>query len=796
MNFRPYTVIVPLAFFLCGAVGTGFLYRMIERNEQHRVRLETEITAEQMRLRLEAWIDSRTALVEHLGIGQFRDATDIKDNFRHHALTFIDLNPGIQALNFIDQQWVIRQVVPAASNAPALNKNLHAHPDTGVVFSLQKSADTGQLTGTSIINLLQGGKGFATYHPLTNQQGTTFGFVNGVFRIQQLVDACLYEKVLRNRFSFHLVDDNGDSGYTHQTSGESLAQTWQVKTPVRFVDRNWQLYVTPDAGYLARSRTSADEIMAVLGMLLFAGLAILLRVSLQRQEALRRSQAKYRLLVENQIDLVVKLDPQGNHLYVSPSYCETFGRSESELLGTNFLPLVHPDDRDLLRAAMDELSRPPHRSYVEQRSLTKNGTAWQAWTNSAVLDADGKLEAITSVGRDITRRRELEEQLGFSRKMQAVGQLAGGIAHDFNNLLQSMLGNLQFVIEDTQPTGQTASDLNEIEQGIGKSMTLTRQLLAFSRKQELQAQRDDLNAVVESTLEQFRRTLRSSISVVFQAGDTVVPVRIDRGQIEQIVLNICENARDAIVGSGSITISTATRTVDPDFCRRHPELQPGEFATLTVEDSGHGMPPEVQARIFEPFYTTRDVGAGTGLGLATSYGIVKQHDGTILVTSTVGEGARFTVLLPLAQDFDTSHSRSKALPPTGNGETILLAEDEISVRELAVRVLERANYKVLVAEDGEQAVAVFSEHQASIDLVMLDMVMPKMNGREARDAIVAIRPVVPILFASGYDPATLEDEGLTDDNLNLLMKPYGIRDLLHKVDKTLNAHQPPDILES
>ncbi len=269
-----------------------------------------------------------------------------------------------------------------------------------------------------------------------------------------------------------------------------------------------------------------------------------------------------------------------------------------------------------------------------------------------------------------------------------------------------------------------------------------------------------------------------------------LPVQIDRGQVEQIVQHLCDNARDAIATTGAITVSTSARTLDAEFCVKHAEIRPGRFAAMTVQDDGHGMPPEVLERVFEPFYTTREVGAGTGLGLATIYGIVQQHHGTILATSTVGEGSCFTVLLPMAA---VAEKLPAAEPPgatTGNGETILLAEDDVSVRELAVRVLKRAQYIVLTAEDGQEAIEVFSANQDKIDLVMLDMVMPKKNGREVRAAIVALRPDVPVLFASGYDPATLEGEGLTAEGQEILMKPYGIRDLLRMVRKILDQKPP------
>ncbi len=790
MSTRPASIIIPVLFFVIGIGGTSFLYQLIQTNETQRLRLETEITTEQVRMRLEAWIDSRTSLAEHLSAGQFIDRADIEEKFPLEASAFVELYPGIQALNFIDRQWVIRLVVPPATNAAALNKDLHDHTGAGVVAAIQRAEDNKQATRTPVIELLQGGKGFATYHPLTDTSGNWLGFVNGVFRIRELVDACLYEDVLRDRFAFVLMDSDGAEAYAHRWQNNAHTDKHSITIPLRVVDQDWYVHLAPHAEYLADASTSADEVMAAVALLMITGLALLLRVSLVRQETLRQSQAKYRLLVENQIDLVVQLDPQGCFLYVSPSYCEAVGRREDELLGESFLPIVHVDDRDQTLAALAELEKPPHRSYVEQRAITATGEVWQAWTNAAVLDKDGRLTAINSVGRDVTRRRELEDKLALSSKMQAVGQLAGGIAHDFNNLLQSMLGNLQFVVQDIKPSGQTADDLNEIENCIEKAMVLSRQLLVFGRRQGLAPRREDLNDVVKITLDQVQTTLRSSIKLVFSPLREAIPVQVDRGQIEQIVQNLCDNARAAIATEGKISISTSIRRVDNEFCEKHPELQPGAYAMLVVADNGHGMSPEILVRIFEPFFTTRAVGDGTGLGLATIFGIAQQHKGTILASSTEDLGSDFTVLLPLVDtDIEEPAPRKSQEPNTGNQETILLAEDDHGVRDLAIRVLKRANYNTLTAEDGLKAVEVFTANQETIDLVMLDMVMPKMDGREVRERIRELKPEMPIMFASGFDPATLMADGPPIDERDILMKPYGISDLLGKVREVLDREQ-------
>ncbi len=786
MKARQKAAWIPGLFFLLGVLGILALHMMVKKSEKERIQLETQITAEQIRIRLEAWIDARVAVVQHLGNKQFIDQEDIETLFAEQAQHLLDLYPGILAINYIDDYWVIRIVVPEATNLPALDQDLHHHPNASVVNSLTRAEQTGEIVSTTVIDLLQGGKGVATYKTLLDKNDLALGYINGVFRITMMLDTCLAEANLRERFRFRFVEESGAIAYLRSDGGTGEEWEFAFNLPVRIADRRWILRLAPTSRFLADSRNRADEIMALTGLVLVALLALLLRAFLLRQAALRESQTKYRLLVENQNDLVVQFDRDGRFLYVSPSYCQIFGKTEEELLGRDILPLVHEDDHETTARSLASLPEPPHRSYHEQRVMTSEGWRWLAWSNRAVLDAAGKMEAVTAVGRDITPRRKLEEQLIQSQKMQAVGLLAGGIAHDFNNLLHAMLNNLEFVCQEFQPEGQTRQDLEQVRRGVDKAMTLTRQLLAFSRQQVLQPTSLDLNAVIEDMLQMMRRMIDVSIAIEFMPATDSVRIHADRGQVEQIFMNLCVNSRDAISGTGTITVRTETREIDAAFCEHHPDAKPGKYGVLTVEDTGQGMAPEVLERIFEPFFTTKEVGQGTGLGLASIYGIVRQHDGLMLVESEPGHGTIFTVFLPRSEKEVTSVGKTPRKLPVGGDETILLAEDNIDVRNLAVRVLEKGGYKVLVAADGDEAVEVFKEHEDEVDLVMLDLVMPRLGGREAGELIRRIRGGIPILFASGYDPTSVGKEIRDLDRADLLMKPFGIPELLGKVREILD----------
>jgi PAS domain S-box-containing protein len=777
---------IPGLFFLLGILGILALQGIVRQSENEQIDVETQITAEQIRLRLEAWIDARVAVVQHLGNKQFIDQNDIDALFAEQAQHLMAMYPGIQAINYVDDYWVIRIVVPEAANLPALNQDLHHHPNPGVREALQLAADSGGISSTGVIDLLQGGIGFVTYQALLVKSDLALGFINGVFHITTMLDDCLAEDNLRDRFQFEFCDESGAIVYLHSAS--STDQDWEHGTiiPVRIVDRDWTLKLAPSASHLAEHKTLAATILAVTGLVLVTLLALLLRAFLLRQEALRDSQAKYRLLVENQNDLVVQIDDQGCFHYISPSYCEVFGKSEDELLGHNILPQVHPDDREALDRSLVALQGPPHHSFHEMRFMTKDGWRWLAWSSRAVLSDKGELEAITAVGRDVTARRKLEEKLIQSQKMQAIGLLAGGIAHDFNNLLHTMLNNLEFVFQETPPTGQARNDLEQVRQGVTKAMGLTRQLLAFGRQQMLQPTPLDLNSVLESMLQMMNRMIDASITIEFSPSSEPVRIHADRVQVEQIFMNLCVNAQDAIDGQGSIRIATYNRDIDADFCSGHTDATPGKYGVLTVQDTGQGMESEVLDRIFEPFFTTKEVGQGSGLGLSSIYGIVRQHDGFMLVESQPGSGTRFDVYLPMSEKVSPPPAPAPVKSVAGGSETILLAEDNADVRNLAVRVLQRGGYNVLVAEDGEEAVGTFQEHQGEVDLVMLDLVMPRLGGREAGQQIRGLAPEIKLLFASGYDPRSvnLETEGL--DQADLLMKPFGIPELLGKVREILD----------
>jgi two-component system, cell cycle sensor histidine kinase and response regulator CckA len=384
-------------------------------------------------------------------------------------------------------------------------------------------------------------------------------------------------------------------------------------------------------------------------------------------------------------------------------------------------------------------------------------------------------------------QEKVEEQLRQAQKMEAVGQLAGGIAHDFNNLLQAILGYGEMALENTQPEESAHRNVEEIVKAGGRARTLVNQLLAFSRRQVLEMREVDLNEVIAELMKMLRRLIGEHLSLEVISGHELGTVLADSGQIGQILTNLCVNARDAMPEGGTITIETENVLIDDAYVTTHAWVEPGRYVLMSVTDSGCGMSEEVRESVFEPFFTTKGVGQGTGLGLATVYGLVKQHQGMVHIYSELDRGTTFKVYLPLVERSAGAVGDKIEGPVEGGTETILLAEDDEMVRELTRAFLEQAGYTVFAVGDGEQALRIFEERGGEIDLALLDVVMPKLGGRAVFDRIRKLRPRVRVLFCSGYSMNAIHTNFILDDGLALIRKPYQRDELLRKLREVLGS---------
>lgn len=516
------------------------------------------------------------------------------------------------------------------------------------------------------------------------------------------------------------------------------------------------------------------------------------------QDALQRSEEYYRSLIEHSGDMMAVLNADGTFRYASPAVERVFGYRPVELTGVDPMKLVHDDDQEHTRAGLGiVLDSPGITRTAELRIRHRSGE----WRNVELTCRNELLtpgvDGIVINARDVTERhqaearlRESEQLLLQAQKMDAIGRLAGGVAHDFNNLLTTIQGHIDLLIADLGEGSPLRSDLTEVREAAERATSLTRQLLAFSRRQVLQPRVLELNLIVRDMEKMLRRVIGQGITLSTQLPDDTGRVRADPAQIEQVLLNLVVNARDAMMRGGNVAISTTHRELT-EAEAAEAELPPGDYVLLQVRDSGEGMTPQVAAQAFDPFFTTKGPGGGTGLGLSTVYGIVKQSGGHVWLRTEPGGGTEVSVALPAVAE-DAAAAEAGAAPATtalsmarGASETILLVEDEKAVRELTERILTRYGYEVLAAANGREALELLDAHCDSIDMLLTDVVMPEVGGPEVAAAVRRRLPNLPVLFMSGYNEEAVLQDGILAAGTSFLEKPFTPAVLLQRLQGTL-----------
>ena len=565
----------------------------------------------------------------------------------------------------------------------------------------------------------------------------------------------------------------------------------------------------------------------------------LIRQMETQSSVLKASEGEYRALVEGSIQGIV-IHQQGIIQLANASLARIFGYEKPEaLIGLDYMTLVAHQERDRLEGYQDAfsegLSAPECYEFLGVR---KDRTS--VWIECLVSPITWRGEpAILATLQDITARRQAEEELQRahakledrvqertvalqqanqalfnemaerrrmeeekerldqqfrqSQKMEAVGQLAGGVAHDFNNMLGVILGHTEMAMEHVNPSQPFFANLEEIRKAASRSADLTRQLLAFARKQTVAPQVLDLNETIDRLLKMLRRLIGEAIDLIWLPGAGIWPIRVDPSQIDQILANLCVNARDAITGVGRITVETGNHTLDDHYCVTHTGLVAGEYVRISVSDTGCGVDPQTLDHIFEPFFTTKAIGSGTGLGLATVYGAVKQNNGFIDVDSEPGRGTVFRIYLPRHQNVDTAVQSCKegaAEPVVGGHETILLVEDEPAILEMTTMMLRRLGYTVLAAGTPGEAVRLIKDFAGEIDLLMTDVIMPEMNGRDLAEVLLLGRQETRCLFMSGYTSDIIASQGVLDEGVHFIQKPFSTAKLAAKIREVFATGRP------
>ena len=497
----------------------------------------------------------------------------------------------------------------------------------------------------------------------------------------------------------------------------------------------------------------------------------------------RRSAEKYRMVVEQASDGIIISDPNGNFIEVNPTMLEMLGYSRAQFLQLNLRDLVPKDDQARDPVRLDLLSSGKVvRS--ERRFIRRDGSLMDVELGITALE-DGGIQAIV---RDVSERNRLESQLRQSQKLEAVGRLAGGVAHDFNNLLTVIIGHSDLAISSLNPGERLRRDLEDIREAGARAAVLTSQLLAFSRKQVLQPKILDCNIAITNMTKMLGRLISSNIEIVTKREAELWRAKVDPGQLDQVILNLALNARDAMPLGGKLIIETANRRFEGEQFSGQQQIPPGQYVLLAVSDTGCGMDAETRSHLFEPFFTTKIAGKGTGLGLPTVYGIVRQSGGHIAVYSEPGHGTSVKVYLPRVVGAGEAVSLCEEGAPLPVGtETILIAEDEDRVRSLTVAILAQQGYTVIEACDGEEARGLAKQYDGEIHLLLTDVVMPKMSGKELGDALRRDRPGIKVLLCSGYTGDTVMQQGVLDNSTPFLQKPFTLRSLAVAVRQALDA---------
>jgi PAS domain S-box-containing protein len=552
---------------------------------------------------------------------------------------------------------------------------------------------------------------------------------------------------------------------------------------------------------LAGGRTAASERRAFVDLAMFVVIALLIcwaNYALRSvQEGLRRSELNFRSLVTNAPYGICRCDGSGIVLDANPALVQMLGCESASMITGDNLANLHADPQQWFTLADHLRSLAPFRD-LEAEWVRKDGKLVVARLSGRAIQAENNPLFFELFAEDVTVRRTLEQQLRQAQKMEAVGRLAGGIAHDFNNLLMVISGYCEFLLDRTKEDAELHGLAKEIARAADRAATLTRQLLAFSRKQMLAPKVVDLNAIVTENLKMLTRVIGEDIELAMVPGVSLGAVKADPSQIEQVIMNLAVNARDAMPKGGKLTIETSNITLDESYARLQVPLTPGEYVMLSISDNGMGMDHETQAHIFEPFFTTKGT-KGTGLGLSTVYGIVKQSEGYIWVSSEPGKGTSFKIYLPRVTAGGSPIPAQAVVAETPSGpyrETILLVEDENTLRHLTRQYLTKLGYTVFDANNGVAALRISATHPGPIHLLLTDVIMPGMNGRELADRLTSVRPEARVLYMSGYTENAIGHNGVLDAGIHLLQKPFTLPTLQSKVREVLDTSPPLEVFMS
>ncbi|MFA7330894.1 MAG: ATP-binding protein [Candidatus Delongbacteria bacterium] len=744
--------------------------------------MATRITAEQVVLRIQAGTEARLERLRELASLPAVRRGD-RAAFEQAAAGILSQYPDFQAVNWVDRDQVIRSVVPLAGNEGALGRDLHKHPDPSVTLAINRALDDGQIHRSQVIHLLQGGRGFACYLAVRDGSGELQGLVNGVFRTERLIDACLPEESLRRQYNLSLYTDTRAVAYECHRDRVLTRDVKPARLPLSLVDPGWSFQMVPTKAHLKALSSPLDRLLPWIGALLSLLAGWLTWYLHKWRQEIRTGEQRYRELFQSSLDGVFILDRHNRLVDANGSALAVFGYTRGEVLGMPITRLSFNRER------LKELQK----VLVSEGSISKREVLFRRRDNQELrcllsaslrLTPEGVFDGVMGFISDISEPTRIREQLRQAQKMEAIGHLAGGVAHDFNNLLTVISGNAELAMLQLGDDNPARVELKEIRSTAGRAANLTRQLLAFSRKQVIRPRLLNANDTLHDMERMLKRIIGETIELRTDLHPEAWTVKVDPAQLEQVIVNLVVNARDAMERGGQLLVRTRNERVESAGPGH--DLAPGEYLVIEVSDTGCGMPEEVVEHIFEPFYTTKPEGVGTGLGLATVYGIVKQSGGHIEVESRPGHGTLFRICLP-RQAGDALETRNTLPAALQRGtETLLVVEDEPAVRRMTVDSLKRQGYTVHEAGNGRIALDLVRRLGSDIDLVVSDVVMPEMGGVEFVSELRQFLPRMPVLFLSGYSEEAIRRQGELQSDARLLQKPFDLHDLHSQVRELLS----------
>jgi len=608
-------------------------------------------------------------------------------------------------------------------------------------------------------------------------------------------------KLLIDPASGKIIDANDAACEFYQYAHDDIIRLriWDINTlgKKETVRRMAKVMNDEQTDFLFQHRLASGEIRQVMvysGIIETKGKKLLHSIvqdvtdRIKAEESIKESEERFKALHDASFGGIAIHD-KGLILECNKGLSKITGYAYDELIGMTVLNLISDDTRDNVARYFETGDENPY----EATGVRKNGERYPLHLEARNIPYRGKNAGVVEF-RDISEtkrgekeREELEEKLRQAQKMEAVGRLAGGVAHDFNNMLNVVIGHVDMALEEMDPSQPIYKRLQEIRKAGERSSALTRQLLAFARKQTVSPEVLDLNRTLENMTTMLRRLMGEDIDLAWHPGENVWPVKMDPSQIDQILANLCVNARDAIADVGRVTIETGNASIEEAYCRAHPGFNPGEYAFMAVSDNGCGMDEETMESIFEPFFTTKESGKGTGLGLATVYGVVRQNGGFIDVCSEPGRGTTFHIYLPRYRATSEIMPEKVKTPPTGPGhETILLVEDDTAVLRMTAQMLQRLGYWVFKAGTPAEAISLAREHAGAIHLLVTDLVMPEMNGLDLARRLLSICPDLKRLFMSGYTADVIARHGVLDRGIDFIQKPFSMEQFGVKIREVLD----------